>query len=80
MVIDFMVIKEVVMAYDHRHINSVSNKQTKRMGQNPTAENMARWIAEDLDVILSKPDSNLHAVVHEVTVQESEGNVACYIP
>ena len=45
----------------HKHINDVLG------GINPTAENMAKWIADELGPKCFK-----------VEVQESEGNVAIY--
>lgn len=62
MVIDFGHIKEAIHGrLDHRHINDI-------MGDiNPTAENMAKWIADELGEKCFK-----------VVVQESEGNVAIY--
>ena len=62
MVIDFGHIKEAIHGQlDHKHVNDV-------MGDiNPTAENMAKWIADQLGEKCFK-----------VVVQESEGNVAIY--
>ena len=62
MVIDFTIIKEKIHSrLDHKHINDV-------LGDiNPTAENMAKWIADELGPKCFK-----------VEVQESEGNVAIY--
>ncbi|MCI5709116.1 6-carboxytetrahydropterin synthase QueD [Veillonella caviae] len=62
MVIDFTIIKEKIHGrLDHQHINDV-------MGDiNPTAENMAKWIADQLG-----------SKCFKVEVQESEGNVAIY--
>ena len=62
MVIDFTIIKEKIHGrLDHRHINDV-------LGDiNPTAENMAKWIADELG-----------SKCFKVEVQESEGNTAIY--
>ncbi len=60
MVLDFSRIKDVVMQLDHVCINDVLGDL------NPTAENIARWIADQLP----------HCV--RVTVRESAGNVAIY--
>lgn len=60
MVLDFSRIKDVVMQLDHAYINDVLG------GLNPTAENIAKWIADQLP----------HCV--RVAVRESEGNLAIY--
>lgn len=60
MVLDFSRIKEVVMQLDHTYINDVLG------GLNPTAENIAKWICDQLP----------HCV--HVAVRESEGNLAIY--
>lgn len=60
MVIDFKHIKNMISdKLDHQYINEVVNF-------NPTAENMARWICEQI------PNC------YKVSVQESEGNIAIY--
>lgn len=74
MLVDFAEIKKVVYALDHRHLNDVmaSGDDPKF---NPTAENIARWIATSIDAILP-----FGIKVTKVVVQECEGNVACYEP
>ena len=60
MVTDFTDIKRTVMGkLDHAYLNDV-------VPFNPTAENLARWICENV------PNC------YRVDVQESEGNVASY--
>lgn len=60
MVVDFTHIKKVVKDnLDHKCLNDV-------MDCNPTAENIARWIADQIPTC------------YRVSVQESEGNVAIY--
>ena len=60
MVVDFAEIKNKVHAkLDHQHINDI-------VDVNPTAENMAKWICDQVP----------HC--YKVSVQESEGNVATY--
>lgn len=60
MVIDFKHIKNMISdKLDHTYINDV-------VDFNPTAENMARWICEQV------PNC------YKVSVQESEGNIAIY--
>ncbi len=62
MVIDFTIIKEKIHGQlDHQNINDVVGSI------NPTAENIAKWIADQIGPKCFK-----------VEVQESEGNVAIY--
>ena len=61
MVVDFSHIKKIVKdKLDHTVINDVLD------GLNPTAENLAYWICQQIDTC------------YKVTVQESEGNTATY--
>ncbi|MCD8394529.1 MAG: 6-carboxytetrahydropterin synthase [Bacteroidales bacterium] len=61
MVADFAHIKQAVHGYlDHGDFN-------KLLPFNPTAENIARWVTEQI------PQA------YKCTVQESEGNTATYI-
>ena len=85
MVMDFTSLKEAMErvikeSLDHRDLNVVPELN----GLNPTAENLAKWIAEELQSYLmgdgpEAPDDEI-PIVSKVTVQESEGNKACYIP
>lgn len=60
MVTDFTHVKEKIMSrLDHAVINDV-------LDVNPTAENIARWIVDNVDNC------------HRAEVQESEGNIAIY--
>ena len=60
MVIDFTHIKKRIHdALDHKCLNDVFDF-------NPTAENIARWICEQVPYC------------YKVSVQESEGNIATY--
>lgn len=62
MVYDFKLLKNKVHGkLDHQYLNEV-------VDFNPTAENIARWIAEQVG-----------ETCYRVTVQESEGNVAEWI-
>lgn len=68
MVIDFTKIKQAVMELDHNELNRIISQ--------PTAENIARHIAFQI-----QKGYPLHKVrIRSVTVQESEGNQACFIP
>lgn len=61
MVVDFTHIKEIVKNnLDHRNVDEVFDFNT-------TAENMARWICDQI------PQA------YKVIFQESEGNVAVYV-
>ena len=61
MVYDFKHIKNKISdKLDHQYINDV-------VDFNPTAENMAKWICEQIG-----------EKCYKVSVQESEGNVAVY--
>lgn len=63
MVEDFTNIKKMIHdKLDHQYINEVPELQ----GINPTAENIAKWIYEQI------------VTCYKVTVQESEGNIATY--
>lgn len=62
MVMDFTHIKKLISErLDHQYINEVLPNL------NPTAENIAKWICDELG-----------EKCYKVTVQESEGNVAAY--
>lgn len=61
MVYDFKHIKNKIMdQLDHKYLNEV-------VDFNPTAENMAKWICEQIG-----------DKCYKVSVQESEGNIAIY--
>jgi 6-pyruvoyltetrahydropterin/6-carboxytetrahydropterin synthase len=64
MVVDFTTIKKQIQdKLDHTYLNRVPELE----GINPTAENIAKWICEQIPTCF------------KVEVQESEGNVAIYI-
>ncbi len=61
MVADFTNVKKLVgEQLDHQNLNELFDF-------NPTAENLARWICEQVKNC------------YKVTFQESEGNTACYV-
>ena len=61
MIEDFTIIKKKIHdKLDHKYINDV-------VDFNPTAENMAKWICDQIPSCYS------------VDVQESEGNIATYV-
>lgn len=67
MIVDFTKVKEAIHGkLDHAFINDV-------VPFNPTAENMAKWICDEVDKICEV------GYCYRVDVQESEGNVATYI-
>ncbi len=80
MVIDFTVINRIVRELDHQNLNDL-------LGFNPTAENIASYFYTRLEKEIytfgegiKHPRVNRFINVTKVTVQESEGNIACYIP
>ena len=61
MVEDFTLIKKRIQdRLDHKNLNEV-------LGFNSTAENMAKWICEQIPT------------AYKVSVQESDGNIAIYV-
>ena len=67
MIVDFTKVKEAIHGkLDHAFINDV-------VPFNPTAENMAKWICDEVDKICEV------GYCYRVDVQESEGNVATYV-
>ena len=68
MIIDFKHIKNLIHdRLDHQHINDVIPDI------NPTAENMAKWICDQVNDIIEVGEC------WKVSVQESEGNIAEYV-
>lgn len=62
---DFAKIKQAIHGQlDHKHINDV-------VYFNPTAENMARWISDEIS-------EKFGYTCFKVEVQESEGNLVIY--
>lgn len=60
MVCDFTHIKKAILEkLDHQYLNDI-------LPFNPTAENMARWMCEQIPTC------------YKVSVQESDGNIAIY--
>lgn len=76
MVVDFTWIKrEIHDVLDHQYINEILPDTV-----NPTAENMARWILDRVNHVISKEygRSKIEPRCYKVEVQESEGNIAIY--
>lgn len=68
MLVDFKKIKEVIHGQlDHRNISAI-------IPSNPTAENIALWVSQEIEKILNGGS----AYVTQVEVQESEGNKAIW--
>lgn len=66
MVIDFTHIKKRVHGkLDHTNLNEIFDF-------NPTAENIAKWICDEINSIRED------AYCTQVVIQESEGNIAVY--
>ncbi len=90
MVIDFTHIGQVVKRLDHQMLSELKCPSCEHilakgaLWKNPTAENIAEWVAGEVDTILKGlyrvRKAHHSAKVTKVTIQESEGNVACYIP
>lgn len=67
MIVDFKKVKDAIHGkLDHGYINDIVAPL------NPTAENMAKWICDEVDKICEV------GMCYKVEVQESEGNVAVY--
>ena len=66
MIVDFAKVKAAIHGLlDHQCINSI-------LDVNPTAENMAKWICDEVSKICDV------GTCYKVEVQESEGNIATY--
>ena len=66
MVVDFAKVKEAIHGrLDHMYLNDIFDF-------NPTAENMAKWICDEVSEICDT------GYCYKVEVQESEGNIATY--
>lgn len=70
MVLDFVHIKNLIHSkLDHQNLNEI-------LQVNPTAENIAKWIASEINLYLDLNESDRTVYVSKVRVQESEGNIA----
>lgn len=68
MLADFTYIKKLIHGkLDHQNLNEVFDF-------NPTAENIAKWVADELDIFYKNDERNV--CCSKVQVQESEGNIA----
>ena len=67
MIVDFKKVKECIHGkLDHGFINEIIPNM------NPTAENMAKWICDEVTKVCEVGEC------YKVEVQESEGNIAVY--
>ena len=67
MIVDFAKVKkEIHGALDHSFINAIVKPL------NPTAENIAKWVADKVTTLCEV------GYCYKVQVQESEGNIATY--
>jgi 6-pyruvoyltetrahydropterin/6-carboxytetrahydropterin synthase len=83
MILDFSFISEVVKRLDHHYLNDVLGDW-----KNPTAENIAQWIAEEVQKLIYTlypasateyfPEEDLSPRVVEVFIQESQGNTCTF--
>jgi 6-pyruvoyltetrahydropterin/6-carboxytetrahydropterin synthase len=88
MLLDFTHIKEICSRCDHVNLNDVITDR------NTTAENIAKWIYDEITKAISTTWTPLTMpflswktdpvppvpFVDFVSIQESEGNIACYRP
>jgi 6-pyruvoyltetrahydropterin/6-carboxytetrahydropterin synthase len=58
MVIDFGKLKEIVDELDHQNLND-------KMRDNPTAENMAKYLWDNIDALMGPRDSKTYITVYE---------------
>lgn len=66
MVVDFAKVKKAIHGkLDHGNLNEIFDF-------NPTAENIAKWICEEVTELCET------GLCYKVEVQESEGNIAIY--
>ncbi len=92
MVIDFTEISRIVKQLDHNMLSELKCPHCLLLitsgilpdDTNPTAENIAKYLyiklMARLLMLYQTDDSHVSTQVTKVTVQESEGNTACYIP
>ena len=75
-VVDFRVLKQhvnaVIAGLDHKFLNDLEPFKD----QNPSSENIARYVAEQLSLLLQAPEIK----VSRVTAWESETACATYYP
>lgn len=68
------ILKNVLDTLDHKNINEIP----PFTGINPSSENLARYICEEVTHVLSKKNPDIF--VHAVTVWESEKSRCTYEP
>ncbi len=80
LLVDFVDIKramkEINEYWDHKFINDLPPFDTL----NPTAENMAIWFCQQMQEKLQAGLAQVPVTIKEVTVWETEKNIAVYRP
>ena len=80
LLVDFVymkqVMKRIIEYWDHRFINDLPPFDQI----NPTAENMALWFCERMQQELAAGGADVPARVKEVTIWETDANIATYRP
>ena len=71
MALDFGAVGAVVKTLDHRHLNDILGKDAAGKVVNPTSENVARWIYENLTRQILKLEAQDDVKVVSVRVEET---------
>ena len=78
MLVDFMVVKnilkKVLSKFDHGYLNDIPPFDPAKGGVNPTAENIAGWIYNEVKIKIA----GLKIKIRDATVWETEKNCAVY--
>jgi 6-pyruvoyltetrahydropterin/6-carboxytetrahydropterin synthase len=80
LLVDFVelkrLMKQIIEYWDHRFINDLPPFDKI----NPTAENMALWFCERMQEKLDSGSADVPVEVTEVTIWETDTNIATYRP